>query len=137
MDLSTITAKEFKDFFCKDFPDSTEKEINRAFMEARFNFNQAILGDDEGIRLAYYYITAHYLVMDARAVSGGAGATGSFPVSSRSVGSVSESYDIPQAYKDSPTLSYYTSTPYGMKYLSLIYPLLVGNVGVVCGRTLP
>ena len=151
MDLSLITPSDFKTYFRRDFPylpadpksyceeDSfvLDSDIEKAFTEAKATFNQALFGDDETIRISYLYLTAHYLVVDIRASANGLSATGSFPLNSRSVGNVSESYDIPDAYKKNPQLAYFSSTPYGMKYLSIALPNLVGNVGAVAGWTTP
>ena len=114
-----------------------DTDIAGAFLEAQAVFNQGLYGSDANITLAYLYLTAHFLTNDLKAALGGIMAPGAFPVSSRSAGSVSESYDIPQAYKDSPILSQYTSSSYGMKFLAMTLPSLVGNVGAVCGGALP
>lgn len=153
MDLSTITPTTFKAFFVRDFtylPLDTplsevcndqsyvlDSDITRAFMEAQAVFNQGLFDSDQTITLAYLYLTAHYLVNDLRAAQDALGSTGAFPVNSRSVGNVSESYTIPQRYIDSPSLFYFTSSAYGMKYLSILVPNLVGNVFPVCGGTNP
>ena len=47
---------------------------------------------------------------------------------SKSVGSVSEGYAIPAWLNNNEVLSTFASTGYGIKYASLIRPLLVGNV---------
>lgn len=114
-----------------------DDDIERSFDEAEFNINQSIFSTDEQIKLAFLYISAHYLVNDIRAVGQGIESQGSFNVSARSVGRVSETYAIPQRYLDSPTFSFYTTSAYGMKYLSLVMPHLIGNVGVVGGGTNP
>jgi hypothetical protein len=153
VDLDTITVQDFKDYFRRDFPYSPQEEphdgccdldkyvfnfdIEKAFGEAKHILNQALFGSDADIRIGYLYLTAHYLVNDLRTAQAGVNSTGSFPVSSRSVGSVSEAYQIPDMYKDSPQLAFFSTTQYGMKYLSLVLPRLIGNVGVVAGWTLP
>lgn len=151
MDLSTITVSDFKAFFRRDFPylpaDSDsycdadkyviDEDISKAYLEAQSVFNQGLFGTDESIRLAYYYLTAHYLVNDLRAASAGIDGTGSMLLNARTVGNVSESYTIPQAYVDNPLLAFFTSSSYGNKYLSLVLPNLVGNVGIACGWTQP
>jgi hypothetical protein len=53
------------------------------------------------------------------------------------VGNVSESYSIPHAYMDNPVYSFYTQSAYGLKYLSLVLPGIVGNVVAVGGATQP
>jgi hypothetical protein len=139
MDLSTITVNDFKGFFSRDFSYSevSDCDIEKAFKEAKIVFNQGLFSNDESIEIGYLYLTAHYLVNDLRAALAGLEGSAMFIVSSRSVGSVSESYDIPQAYKDNPLFTFYTTSSYGMKYLSLILPVMVGNVGVVAGTTRP
>lgn len=150
MDLSTITAAQFKAFFTRDFPypptsatPSTDPcyvqdaDINKAFLESQAVFNQGLFGNDATITLAYFYLTAHYLVNDLRTAQAGLESTGNYPVASRSVGSVSESYQIPDAYKDDPLLGFYTTTQYGQKYLSIVLPNLVGNMAGVAGATHP
>lgn len=151
MDLSTITASNFKTFFRRDFPYlptvSTDycdadkyvldEDIDKAFSEAQMVFNQGLFGTDAEIRIAYYYCTAHYLCNDLRAASFGIDGVGSFPVSARTVGGVSETYSIPQRYIDDPQLAFFTNSTYGLKYLSLVLPNLVGNIGIVDGWTNP
>lgn len=191
MDLSTITAADFKALFSRDFPylpeydpdalynsgeqvyytttrlfykcmvdgttgvapntDSTkwqkiaddvdnyisDADITKAFAEAKVVFNQALFGDDATIELAYLYLTAHYLCIDIRNAMRGISATGAFPVTGRTVGSVSESYGIPTAYTDNPIFAMYSQTGYGLKYFSFVLPNLVGNIGVVAGWTHP
>jgi len=114
-----------------------DDDIERAFDEAEFNINQSIFSTEAQIKLAFLYVSAHYLVNDIRAASQGIESQGSFSVSARSVGRVSETYSIPQRYLDSPTFSFYTTSAYGMKYLSLVMPHLIGNVGIVGGDTNP
>lgn len=114
-----------------------DSDIERAFAEAQVNFNQALFSTDAEIQLAYLYLTAHYLVVDLKNANAGLSSSGNFPVASRSVGSVSESYNIPKTYQDNPIFSYLSQTGYGLKYLSLLLPKLIGNVGAVCGATKP
>ncbi len=151
MDLNSITASDFKAYFRRDFPYLPAEEtsycdadkyvldadIDKAFIEAQAVFNQSLFGEDQFIRQAYYYLTAHYLCNDMKAAASGIDSAGSFPVSARTVGSVSETYQIPQRYIDDPQLVFYTGSSYGMKYLSLALPALVGNIGTVQGWTTP
>lgn len=114
-----------------------DSDITRAFAEAKMNFNQAFFCDDESIKLAYLYLTAHYLVLDLRNAMAGVSGTGENTVQSRTVGSVSEAYAIPEYVLKDPVLAYYAKTGYGQKYLSFVLPNLVGNVVAVHGATLP
>lgn len=112
-------------------------DITRAFAEAMVTFNQALLTSNANIQMAFLYLAAHYLVNDFRAAMGGLSGSGAYPVSSRSVGSVSEAYSIPAEYLENPAYAYLAGSAYGMKYLSMLWPMLVGNVVAVQGWTHP
>lgn len=112
-----------------------DADIERAFAEAQMVFNQSLFYDDAEIKLAYLYLTAFFLVEDIRRATNGLNSTSSFNVSSRSVGSVSESYDIPDAYRDSPQLAYLAKNGYGEKYLMLVYGRTRGFILTVKGAT--
>lgn len=114
-----------------------DADICRAFAEAGVNFNQALWGADNVIKLGYLYITAHYLVMDLRASASGISANPQFMVTDRKVGNVSESYGIPPAFLNNPAFAYLATTPYGLKYMSMVAPRLVGNFNSVFGGTNP
>lgn len=114
-----------------------DDDINKAFAEAQLLFNQAFFGTDAQIKMGYLYLTAHYLANDIRTALQGVQSVGSQLVTGRTVGSITESYAIPQEYLDDPVLSFYTTTGYGLKYLSMVLPNIRGNVGVVAGWTLP
>lgn len=114
-----------------------DDDITRAFAEADIAFNQSLFGTDAQITLGFLYLAAHFLCNDLKAAFGGVNGTGAFPMSGRSVGSVSESYSIPIAYSENPIFAMYTQTSYGMKYLMLILPRLTGNVVAVDGGTHP
>lgn len=109
--------------------------ITKAFSEAQINFNQSLFANDAQITLAYLYLTAHFLVLDLRRSSQGINSMGEYTVQSQSVGSVNESLYIPDKIANNPLLQLYTKTGYGMKYLNLIMPRLVGNVRYVVGAT--
>lgn len=115
-----------------------DKDVEAAFAEANVTFNQSLFGTDDQIKLGFLYLTAHYLSNDLKAALGGATGMGAAGIlTSKSAGNVAESYGIPQAYLDDPILSFLTSTAFGLKYLSMVLPLLRGNIGVVFGRTIP
>lgn len=106
-----------------------DSDITNAFAEAISVFNYGLYGDDQTITLAFLYLTAHFLAADLRAaIAGGIMASANLPVSSRSVGSVSEAYDVPQEYKDSPIFAQYATTYYGTKWLAMTLPATVGNM---------
>ena len=146
MSFTFPTIANFKAHFFRDFPYAddqndmekvTDKDIEKAMLEARQNFNAALFADQDGYTLAALYLTAHYLVMDLRAAAQGVSGKYTWLSTSRSVGNVSESYAIPESVTKDPALSYYAGTYYGTKYLSIISPLLIGNIRAFQGTTWP
>jgi len=150
--VQDITVDDFKQYFFRDFEYSqplgaeyptpgcgknfvTDFDIQKAFQEARINFNPGLFSDDEQLKVTYLYLAAHYLVNDLQTSSQGTNSASYAPVTSRTVGSVSESYQLPDWMIKDPYLSNFSTTRYGQKYLSLIKPLLIGNVQVYCGWT--
>lgn len=115
----------------------SDGDIQKAMGEATVNFNRALAGSCDEARIAYLYLTAFYLSYDLQVASGGAYGMINFPATSVTVGSVSESYYVPQAYLEDPVLGFYAKNGFGQKYLSMVYPKLIGNVGVVAGWSLP
>lgn len=138
------TVEDFKTYFSRDFPYNedpslgvTDGDITKAMGEADDVFNPNLFSTQESFSRAYLLLTAHFLVMDLRAASQGLSGSYSWITTSKSVGNVSESYGVPQRILDNPTLGMLSKTPYGAKYLHLIYPLLLGGVSWVPGRTHP
>ncbi|MDR2675903.1 MAG: DUF4054 domain-containing protein [Opitutaceae bacterium] len=142
-------ADAFRSWFARDFPFAAagddpadlskvrEADIAKAFAEAKANFNPALFESQEAFATAFLYAAAHYLVHDLKNAAQGVSGSYTWLVNSRSVGGVSESYAIPDAILKSPALSFFGTTGYGMKYLSLIAPRLIGNVCAFQGATWP
>lgn len=92
--------------------------------------------------MAYLYATAHFLVLSLQAAGGlsavpkaqGPTSQGEGLVSSKSVGSVSISYQWPPMVVDNPALYQFTKTSYGQQYLQILMLKLVGNVEIVAGE---
>lgn len=149
MDLSTITIADFKAFFGRDFPYAPagnadlkfvqDSDIQRAFDESKPGFNQGIFGLDSTIRVAYLLLSAHWLAFNLMNSVGGLGGGGSpGPVSSKTVGNVSETFKISEAFINDPILGFYNKTSYGQRYLAFIRPYMVGGgIGAVRGTTQP
>lgn len=139
---------DFKAYFVREFVYGStvdkilDADITKALGEATMVFNEGLWNNVGEKSIAFLYLTAHYLVLDIQNAGGIAGGTagkglnsaGGGIVSSKSVGSVSVSYAVPQYALDSPTLGPYAQTGFGRKYLSLIYPRLIGNVAVISGQ---
>lgn len=152
MDLSTITVSDFKARFYRDFfyanqlPNQEQPvppnvdliqdlDITNAFSDAQALLNQGLLGSNSNITNGYLFLSAHCLSLNIKAADSGVNSTGTgaFPVTGRTVGSVSESYMIPDAYKDDPILAQYAQTAYGQKYLAMVLPFLRGNMTALAG----
>jgi len=153
VDLTTITVAQFKARFYRDFKYATvtpgveqaipdpnfvqDQDIDNAFLDAQTQLNQGLFGTDPQITAAYLYLTAHCLCLIIRQANAGIDSPAEMPVASRAVGSVNETYQIPDAYKNSPILAQYATTAYGLKYLGLALPAMVGNMQAVWGGTNP
>ena len=115
-----------------------DEDIEKAFKEAKLSFNTGLAyGDCDQVKHLFYYLTAHYLVQDISTSRDGLLSSGNNSIASKSAGNVSLSYAIPEMFLKSPIMNYYTKTGYGLKYLNLVYPYMIGNIGVVQGRTTP
>lgn len=115
----------------------SDSDIKRAWGEALASFNLALGGDDNTTKLIFLYLVAFYLSYDLQLAAGGAYGQIIFPATSVTVGSVSESYYVPKVFLEDPVLAFYARNGFGLKYLNLIYPKLIGNAGVAFGWSLP
>lgn len=113
----------------------SDADIERAFTEARVNFNPNLFTDDATAIMVFCYVAAHYLVIDLNNAQNPLALGFMGFTQSKSVGSVSESYAVPQWMLNNPILSGYAQTGYGRKYLSLIQPYMVGNIIFTPGCT--
>ena len=141
MAYTNPSVSDFKAYFTRDFPYGIQtntvldSDISKALDEAGFNFNSGLVSNQTGYTMAYLYLTAHYLVMDLRASAQGIAGTFPWMSGSKSVGSVSESFQFPEALLKSPTLSHYAKTYYGAKYISLVYPRMMAPIFASFGGT--
>ncbi len=108
--------------------------------------DQLSIGGTSGIsvseaQIAYCYLAAHLMVLSLQAAGGlgvplgyqGAGSSGGGIVNSKTVGSVSLSYTLPDFVMKSPTLSQYMRTAYGQKYIQMVAPKIPGRRVMVVG----
>lgn len=141
--VDLVTVADFKAHFYRDFTYSlsieagtvADVDILKAFSEAKVNFNESLWADQEQLKIAFLYMAAHYLVSDMQTSIQGLDSVSTFPVNSRSVGSVSEGYEIPAWVGKSAFLSQFANTRYGLKFCSLIRPRLVAGIAVYAGAT--
>lgn len=144
------TLADFKAQFARDFIYGTGKDtvmdgdITRALNESGMVFNP-VLWDSGDDKIAFLYASAHFLVLNVQAAGGlsakpfgqGINSQGAGVVGSKSVGSVSVSYIVPEFVSSSPFLSQFMKTDYGQKYLQLLTPRLVGHVSIAQGPSEP
>tara|TARA_Y100001963_G_scaffold17759_1_gene21934 strand:- start:27969 stop:28421 length:453 start_codon:yes stop_codon:yes gene_type:complete len=144
------TVTDFKDFFTRDFPfqpDGTvpdepenyvlDQDVQRAINEAKCYINESLFSGQDCFTNAYLYLSAHLLATNIQNSSSGLSSQYDWGATSKSVGSVSIGTQIPDSIMKDPFLAILAKTSYGVKYLSLILPLLRGNVFTVKGGTLP
>lgn len=143
MAFAIPVVADFKAKFVRDFPyGSTPDKVNDSDIQsgldtASFNFNSGLFGLQTEFTLAYLLLSAHFMVMNLRASSQGISGQYSWLQTSKSVGSVAESFQIPQRILDHPVLGMLTKTYYGAQYVMLLLPRLTGQVFITPGDTLP
>lgn len=138
------TVADFKNYYYRDFPYGTDPALNvldqdiaKAYGQTNINFNPALWSDQASYTIGYLLLAAHYLVVDLRMSSQGISGKYSWLETSKSVGSVSDSYSIPQRILDDPYFAMLTQTNYGAKYLQLVIPRLGGQIFIAYGSTRP
>lgn len=136
------SVNEFKDHFDSgEFaygeqpPLVRDKDIERAQEEAKAIFAYNLFEEKESAN-AFNLLTAHFLLSNLNAIKNGGAA--SFVASSQSADGLSISYLIPSHIQNSPTLSQFATTSYGIRYAMLVYPRALANArGIVSGATTP
>jgi len=141
---SNPSVADFKAFFTRDFPYGTDintsvldSDITKAFTFVNLNEQPAFFGTQADYNIGYLLLSAHYLVTNLRASSQGINGQFTFLEQSKSVGSVSQSFAIPQRLLDNPFWSMLLKTNYGAQYMQIVLPQLAGQVYTVCGTTRP
>lgn len=133
--LPTDTTNWQVNYSLKVFNYITDEDIQKAIWQAYLNGNDAFGADDSEKIFIFLHLVAFYLVMDLKNASAGLNSSYAGLVASKSVGSVSESYNFPQWIVNNPLYSIYSQNGYGMKYLSLIIPYLSTTILFSTGRT--
>lgn len=109
-----------------------DSDILEAIAEASVNFNESLFSDETTAKSVFLYLAAHYLTVDFK---NALGTNQIGMVTSKSVGSVSEGYSIPDWIMKNSALAPYATTGYGIKYATLLRPYLVGNIMIFKGRS--
>ena len=137
------TIAEFKAYFVRDFNFAgdddqsnldkiVDADITRALVEAEFDFNTDF---DDDNHTPFMYLVAFHLVENIRLSSKGLSAQAKFPISSTGVGGVSIGYEIPAQFANNAKINSFAVNGYGMKYLSLVLPQIIGIVKISEGTT--
>ena len=145
MAYSNPSIADFKLFFARDFPygtdpntSVTDADIAKAFTITNSNgVNQCFFGDQASYTTGYLYLSAHFMVLNLQSSSQGINGQFNWLEQSKSVGSVSQAFAIPQRILDNPEFAFYTKTNYGAMYLQMVLPQLSGNIYTVEGSTRP
>jgi hypothetical protein len=130
----TITSQDGDD---TDIKKVTNIDILAAQNMGLMNINQGLFESQLFYSQCFNLLTAHYMVTNLLASTQGVKSQYDWLTSQRSIGNVNSSFAIPDRVKKSMFLSTLTQTRYGAQYISLIAPLLLGNVRLVVGDTTP
>ena len=138
------TIAEFKEFFLRDFPYGDDindhvldSDIVKSNKEAKFNIRKTFFSEQEEYTRAFLYLSAHHLVLSLRNSIQGLNSSFNSVVSSKSVGGVSESYEIPVWLLKTPVYMQLSKTGYGSQYLFMMMPYLIAPIFSVEGATSP
>ena len=138
------TIQQFQAQFFRDFPYGTDpavsvldQDICNAFNQVDISINPNLWPNQTAYQLGYLLLAAHFLVLNLRAASQGLNGQFSWIQASKAVGSVSESFSIPERLVNNPDFMAYSKTNYGAQYLNLLWPYLCGQMFSVMGRTKP
>lgn len=144
MAYNNPSVADFKAYFNRDFPYGSDpntsildSDISKAFQMTNINVNEGLFGYQASYTVAYLLLSAHYLVMNLRASSQGINGQFNFLEQNKSVGSIAQSFAIPQRVLDNPDWAILCKTNYGAQFIQLILPQLAGNMFTVFGSTRP
>jgi len=114
-----------------------DADINTGLALAYVNCNPAFFQTQQLYTLGFLYLAAHYMVVNLRNSMQGIASKYNWLTSNRSVGSITEGYEIPERVRKSPILSQLSTTTYGAQYLTMTIPQLIGNYATFYRQTLP
>ncbi len=110
-----------------------DRDITNALQKAGMNFAPGLFADQADFTVAYCLLAAHYLCVALQASFKGVMGSSQWYVTGKSVAELSEQFGVPPRVMNSPWLSAITKTTYGMEYISIIAPRMVGNVVAIRG----
>ncbi len=147
--IPPATLPDFKKRFARDFKYGkgtetvTDDDIANAMTDAMLVFNPRLFSVADGWN-GFLYLTAHFVRINIEAAGGLQAETEGLGIenqaeqvlNSAGVGGVQKSYvDPPDWVKRFPLLQQLWLTTYGQKYVAMVQPKLVGNIGIVPGPT--
>lgn len=143
-DVAAFKAKFNREFPYGDGQDSImDSDITRALNEAPPIFNQSLLDTLVEQTDAYLYLSAHLLWENIDMAGGlsaiprgrGLRGDGEGVTVAKSVGQANVNYQPPPDVRiaQSPTLSRLWRSKFGMRYVMMVSPRLIGNMAVVAG----
>lgn len=115
----------------------TDNDVTGAIFDAQYNVSQALFDSQAQFSRAFLYLAAHNLVEKLLAAGEGLASQYNWLTAAKGVGSVTESFHIPERISKDPMLSAYSKTRYGALYLAIISPLLIGGVFTSYRQSLP
>jgi hypothetical protein len=116
----------------------TDTDIQNAIGDAvAFDPNQGFFATQADFTRAFLFLTAHYLQQSLLAATEGLSSQYNWLTTSKSVGDVSESYQIPEWAGRDPMLCDFGKTRYGARFLTIISPFLVGHMTALCRASNP
>lgn len=138
------SVSDFKAYFYRDFQYGTDintvvidQDIAKAYTQTNAIIGQGLFSNQSEYTTGYLLLSAHYLVTNIRASSQGLAGQFAWLEASKSVGSVSQSFAIPQYVLDNPLWSQFYKTNYGAAFMGQVLPRLPAAMYNVYGTTLP
>lgn len=115
----------------------TDTDINGALADADINMNESNFPTQISFTRGYLFLSAHCLCQTILASVEGLASQNSWLTNSKSVHDVSQDFYIPERIKEDAFLASLSTTTYGLKYLQMIMPYLVGHVAALYRVTNP
>lgn len=115
----------------------TDDDLNGAIQDANFNINQSLFDDQASFNRAFLFLAAHQLCENIQAAFQGVGSQYAWLTQAKSVDGVSQSFMIPERISSDPFLSALSTTRYGMNYLKIVLPFIVGHAFSTIRETNP
>jgi len=138
------SVSDFKVYFVRDFSYGADAAINvmdsditKGIDDASVFINTELFGEQDIYDVAFLNLAAHFMVMSLQASSQGVNGQFEWNHGSKGVGSISESFQVPQRIMENPQYAWLVKTHYGLKFLMMILPQLSGQIYTIAGSTRP